>query len=57
MFALCGLASQLLIASYYVIVYTVGLTQPHIVASVQVLVPYIYDVLTLSGPVCLYMTR
>ncbi|KAH7698670.1 Protein SRG-24, partial [Aphelenchoides avenae] len=55
-YALCGLVSQLLIAAYYIVVYAFAPTNPNVYATTQFLVAYIYDILTLSGPVCLFVT-
>lgn len=54
-YAICSLVSQSLIAVYYV-VYTLA-TSPTLQFIAQSAVLYVVDLLTLSGPVCLFITR
>ncbi|KAH7680406.1 hypothetical protein AAVH_41219 [Aphelenchoides avenae] len=53
-YAICSLVSQSLIAAYYV-VYTLA-TSPTLQFIAQSAVVYVVDLLTLSGPVCLFIT-
>lgn len=56
-YALLGLVSQMLLAVYYGLSSSVELIDESAVAHIQPLFPYLTDFISLTGSVCLFITR